>query len=203
MANLAGGLYRPEFERDNCGFGLIAHMDGKASHWLVETAIGSLGRMTHRGAIAADGKTGDGCGLLMKKPEGFLRAVAAELGFKLGTQFAVGMVFLNKDAKLADSARKTLVAELEKEGLKVAGWRVVPTDASACGSEALKSLPVIEQIFVNAGDKMDEAAFERHLYIGRRRAEKAIYPQDSTFYIPSLSVQVLSYKGLVMPAYLP
>ena len=70
------GLYQPSFEKDNCGFGLIAHMDGTPSHWLVSTAIGALTRLTHRGAIAADGKTGDGCGLLMKKPDGFLRAVA-------------------------------------------------------------------------------------------------------------------------------
>jgi glutamate synthase (NADPH/NADH) large chain len=196
-------LYRPEFERDNCGFGLMAHMDGKPSHWLVKTAIESLGRMTHRGAIAADGKTGDGCGLLLKKPEGFLRTVAQEAGLAVAEQFAVGMVFLNKDAALADTARKTLSAELEREGLQVAGWRVVPTDSSACGAEALKSLPQIEQIFVNAPAGMDEAAFERHLYIGRRRAEKALQPNDTTFYIPSLSARVLSYKGLVMPAYLP
>ena len=73
---LENSLYRPEFERDNCGFGLIAQMDGKPSHWLLETAIGALARLTHRGAVAADGKTGDGCGLLLKKPDSFLRSLA-------------------------------------------------------------------------------------------------------------------------------
>src|SRR3546814_15683039 len=75
------GLYRPEFEKDSCGFGLIVHMDDQPSHKLVQTAITALARMTHRGAVAADGKTGDGCGLLMKKPDVFLRQVAADLGF--------------------------------------------------------------------------------------------------------------------------
>jgi glutamate synthase (NADPH/NADH) large chain len=203
MTHCPGGLYRPEFEKDNCGFGLIAQMDGAPSHWLVETAIASLGRLTHRGAIAADGKTGDGCGLLLKMPDNFLRATAAELGFTLAARYAVGMVFLSQDADKAGAARRVLESELDREGLEVQGWRQVPTDPGACGDEALKTLPVIEQIFVNAPADMDEAAFERRLYIARRRCEKAVQPTDHTFYIPSLSSRVISYKGLVMPANLP
>ncbi|MEK6750378.1 MAG: glutamate synthase large subunit, partial [Pseudomonadota bacterium] len=197
------GLYRPEFEKDSCGFGLIAQMDGKPSHWLVQTAINSLACLTHRGAIAADGKTGDGCGLLMKKPDSFFRAIAAELGFKLTNHYAVGLVFLNQDANLAQVARDRLTQELTQEGLLVLGFRKVPTDRAALGTESLKSLPAIEQIFVNAPIKMDETAFERHLYVGRRRTEKAIQPTDATFYLPSLSARVISYKGLFMPANLP
>lgn len=197
------GLYRPEFERDSCGFGLIAHMDGKPSHWLVTTAIGSLARLTHRGAVAADGKTGDGCGLLLKKPDHFFRSVAKELGFSLSNQYAVGMVFLNQDTGLADNARKKLAAELNTEGLTVLGWRSVPIDSNACGQEALKTLPQIEQVFVNSPDEMDEATLERHLYIARRRTEKAIEPKDPTFYVSSLSSRVISYKGLIMPANMP
>ncbi|MCG6934330.1 MAG: glutamate synthase large subunit, partial [Proteobacteria bacterium] len=197
------GLYRPDFERDNCGFGLIAQMDGKPSHWLLETAIGALARLTHRGAVAADGKTGDGCGLLLKKPDGFLRTVATELGFALANNYAVGMVFLNPDEKRASSARQTLTAELEQEGLEVAGWRRTPTDSTACGEEALRTLPIIEQVFVNAPAGMDGADFERHLYIARRRTEKVIEPADDYFYIPSLSSKVIAYKGLVMPENLP
>jgi glutamate synthase (NADPH) large chain len=196
------GLYRPEFEKDSCGFGLIAHMDGRTSHWLVQTAIGSLARLTHRGAVAADGKTGDGCGLLLRKPDGFLRALAKELGFSLAEQYAVGPVFLNSDKSRAAVARQTLERELKAEGLNVAGWRPVPTNAEACGVDALKTLPVIEQVFVNAPGAMDEAAFERHLYVARRRAEKALI-DDPVFYVPSLSARLLSYKGLVMPANLP
>ncbi|MCF6364285.1 MAG: glutamate synthase large subunit [Gammaproteobacteria bacterium] len=201
--NNSQGLYRPEFEKDNCGFGLIAQMDDQPSHWLVNTAIAALARLTHRGAVAADGKTGDGCGLLLKKPDSFLRLCASQQDIELGALYAVGMVFLNREDKLAASARNTLVRELTAEGLVIAGWRVVPTDNSACGDEALKSLPQIEQIFVNAAEGMDEENFERHLYIARRRTEKAIEPNDEAFYIPSLSSQVISYKGLVMPEYLP
>ena len=196
-------LYRPGFEKDNCGFGLIAQMDNQPSHWLVQTAIGALARLTHRGAVAADGKTGDGCGLLMKKPDGFLRLCADELGFALADNYAVGMVFLNTDAVLANAARAQLETELRTEGLGVLGWRTVPTDTAACGEEALASLPVIEQIFVNAPADMDTVSFEQHLYVARRRCEKAIEPNDDVFYIPSLSSRVISYKGLVMPEHLP
>ncbi len=197
------GLYNPKFERDNCGFGLIAHMDGKASHWLLDTAIIALARLTHRGAIAADGKTGDGCGLLLKKPDSFFRAQAKELGFTLKDNYAVGMVFLSTDFDKAQTARDTLFKECRTEGLDVQGWRTVPTDYSACGEEALKSVPTIEQVFINPADNMGDADFERHLYIARRRTEKAIEPNDDVFYIPSLSSHVISYKGLVMPENLP
>jgi len=200
---ITGGLYSPAFEKDSCGFGLIAQMDAKPSHWLVQTAINSLACLTHRGAVAADGKTGDGCGLLLAKPARFLEAEAAALGLDLARLYAVGMVFLSKDARQAKTAREILNEELGSEGLVVAGWRVVPVDDSACGDEALKSLPLIEQMFVNAADGMDETEFERHLYIARRRAEKRIQPNDETFYVPSLSARVISYKGLVMPANLP
>ena len=91
------GLYRSAYERDSCGFGLIASLDDQASHWVLQTAISSLNRLTHRGAIAADGKTGDGCGLLIKQPTAFLQAAAAEAGFKLAPLFAAGLVFLNRD----------------------------------------------------------------------------------------------------------
>jgi len=178
-------------------------MDNKPSHWLISTAINALARLTHRGAIAADGKTGDGCGLLLKKPDSFMRAIAQELGYELGDQYAVGMVFLNTSEALATKAKTLLEEELRKENLNPLGWRTVPTDNSVCGDEALKSLPVIEQIFVGAPGDMDEENFERHLYIARRRTEKVIEAQDPVFYISSLSSQVVSYKGLVMPDNLP
>ena len=196
-------LYRPSFEKDNCGFGLIAHMDGKPSHWVLSTAIESLGRLTHRGAVAADGKTGDGCGLLIKKPDGFLRAIAGEQGWQLADRYAVGTIFLSTDADKAARARDTLDQALADEGVTVLGWREVPTDASACGEEALKTLPRIEQVFINAPDGMDDQDFGRRLFTARRVTEKVIEPDDEHFYITSLSSQVLSYKGLVMPSYLP
>ncbi|MGK0673169.1 MAG: glutamate synthase large subunit [Halothiobacillaceae bacterium] len=198
----ASGLYSPEFEHDNCGFGLIAQMDDKPSHWLVQTAIKALARMTHRGGISADGKSGDGCGLLLKKPDAFMRAEAARLGFELGELYAVGVVFLSQDKALAARARETLEREIRAEGLDFVGWRVLPTDPTQLGRQALEKLPVIEHAYVNAPIGMDARHFDTKLYIARRRTEKQLL-DDTTFYVPSLSSQVVSYKGLMMPEDLP
>jgi len=197
-------LYHPEFERDNCGFGLISHMDGNPSHWLVSTAIEALNRMTHRGAIAADGKSGDGCGLLMSKPAGFLTTVALDAGIELTEGFGVGVVFLDRDEDTAQVSRATIEKELLDEGLALAGWRVVPTDNSACGDSAKETQPQIEHIFVNRPVGMDAADFERHLYVVRRRTEKMQGAAgDDEFYMPTFSANVISYKGMVMPEFLP
>jgi glutamate synthase (NADPH/NADH) large chain len=196
------GLYRPSYERDSCGFGLIANLDDHPSHWVVATAMSSLNRLTHRGAVAADGKTGDGCGLMIKMPVGFLRAVAADAGFTLSPLFASGLVFLNRDPEKAQAARRVLTAELGREKLEVAGFRRVPTDPSACGEEAQRSLPTIEQIFVNSEGGLDEATFNRKLFLARRRTEKQLDGGDPAFYVPSLSASTIVYKGMVMPQFL-
>jgi glutamate synthase (NADPH/NADH) large chain len=198
------GLYRPEFEKDSCGFGLIAHMDDQPSHKLIQTAVTALHRMTHRGAVAADGKTGDGCGLLMKKPDSFLRREAARLGFELDDNYCAGNVFFSRDDKRRARAKQLLAESLELQGLNLIGYREVPTDVSALGEEALRSLPHIEQIFVGAPKGTHKFAFELKLYKARRRTEKAIEAEgDRDFYITSLSCRVLVYKGLVMPEFLP
>jgi glutamate synthase (NADPH) large chain len=203
MSAATQGLYKDAYERDSCGFGLIASLDDQPSHWLVRTAITSLNRLTHRGAIAGDGKTGDGCGLLLKKPEGFLRAVAAEAGIELAEKFASGLVFLNRDPALAQVARAAVETQLRRQGLELAGWRVVPVDADACGTQALKTLPHIEQVFVNCHlSDIDEASFNRKLYMARRVAEKEIHEKDPVFYVPSLSATTIVFKGMVMPQYL-
>ena len=202
MHQMNGGLYSPEFEKDACGFGLIANMDDKPSHWLVQTTIGALERLTHRGAVAADGKTGDGCGILMKKPDAFLRTLAAEAGIELADQYASGIIFLHPESDRAEAAKAELGRQLEAEGLAVAGWRAVPIDAeSACGAQALATLPHLEQVFVTAPDDMDSALFEAKLVFARRRTENAL-TDDDVFYVPSLSAKVFSYKGMVMPSYL-
>ena len=200
--NLAG-LYSPEFEKENCGFGLIANMDDKPSHWLVKTSIESLANMTHRGGVAADCCTGDGCGLLIKKPTAFLTSVAKELGFELTDIYAVGMIFLNQDADKAQAARSFLETTLINKGLSVAGWRKVPVRSEVLGAQAAGMEPVIEQIFVNAPADIDEAQFNRLLFTARRKTEMEIEPNDDTFYVASLNTQLLAYKGLVMPKELP
>ncbi|TLY77546.1 MAG: glutamate synthase large subunit [Gammaproteobacteria bacterium] len=197
------GLYKDAYERDSCGFGLIASLDDTPSHWLVRTAITSLNRLTHRGAIAADGKTGDGCGLLLKKPEGFLRALAREAGIELAEKFASGLVFLNRDRARAEAARAAVAAQLRRQGLELAGWRLVPVNSQACGAEALKTLPHIEQLFVNCRlPDIDEASFNRKLFMARRLAEKTLQATDPAFYVPSLSATTIVFKGMVMPQYL-
>ena len=197
----AKGLYDPAFERDSCGFGLIANLDDLPSHWVVETAIFALARLTHRGAVAADGKTGDGCGLLIKFPGAFLRAVGQDLGFDLNERFAAGTVFLNQDESKAASARDTIDTAIAEIGLEVVGWREVPIDASVCGEQALRTLPRIEQVFVNAPDGMPRGRFNRRLFLARRRAEKRI--GEGQAYIASLSSVTISYKGMIMPNALP
>ncbi|MHA7881182.1 MAG: glutamate synthase large subunit [Saccharospirillum sp.] len=194
------GLYNPDEFRDNCGFGLIAHMQGEASHDLLKTAIESLTCMTHRGGIAADGKTGDGCGLLLQMPDAFVRGEARQLfNTDLGPSYAVGMIFLNAHEASAQQGRQALEQALTDEGLEVVGWRPVPTDTRVCGPMALDCLPTIEQVFVRA-DSAEKLAVK--LYTARRMAEKAMEADDD-FYICSLSDKVLSYKGLVMPVDLP
>lgn len=200
---MASGLYRPEEFKDNCGFGLIAQMEGKASHDLLLTAIESLTCMTHRGGIAADGKTGDGCGLLLQKPDAFLRKTAKALfGQELGALYGLGMVFLSRDNDLAEKSRRVLDQALEAEGLSVKGWRVVPTNNECLGRMALECLPQIEQVFVEPGAGMDERQFALKLFVARKRAEEALV-SDQEFYICSLSEKVVSYKGLMMPVDLP
>ncbi|NVK43440.1 MAG: glutamate synthase large subunit, partial [Oceanospirillaceae bacterium] len=199
---MSKGLYRPGEFKDNCGFGLMAQMQGSPSHDLLEKAIEALACMTHRGGIAADGKTGDGCGLLMQKPDSFLRAVAREeLGLELGDQYAVGMVFLPRTVAQAQAARDILNSELEAQGLSVAGWRAVPTDESCLGPIARDTLPLIEQVLVNADGK-SERELAISLFVARRKAEIQL-AEDEDFYICSLSDKVLSYKGLTMPVDLP
>ncbi|GHE22294.1 glutamate synthase large subunit [Halomonas urumqiensis] len=197
------GLHQPGEFRDNCGFGLIAHMEGRASHELLKTAIESLTCMTHRGGIAADGKTGDGCGLLLKMPDAFMRGVAEEsLGVELGEHYAVGAVFLPDDDAREQRARDTLEGELRACGLVIRGWRDVPVDSSVCGPMALDCLPRIRHVFVEPGKGTDATRFDVELFMARRRAEFALR-DDEDFYVCSLSTEVVSYKGLVMPVDLP
>ena len=201
--NTLKGLYQPSFEKDSCGFGLIANIDNKPSHWLIETSISALARLTHRGAIAADGKTGDGCGLLLQKPDSFLRKKAAELGISLSQHYAVAMVFMQPDDAIISSEKTLFEEKVREQGLLFAGWREVPTDSSACGEEALCTQPAIFQAFINAPQKNTVEEFELSLFIARRIIEKAHAENDKYFYIPSMSSKVMSYKGLVMPANLP
>ena len=196
-------LCRLDDFKDNCGFGLIAQVKGQTSHKLLQNAIQALTCMTHRGGVAADGKTGDGCGLLMQKPDSFLRTVVKEsLQLELPESYAVGAVMLSTDQAQRDQAKAVLDHELSAQGLVVLGWRLVPTDNSCLGPIALESLPAFEQVFIAPGDITDQQKFTARLYMGRRKAEKRL-EEDDSFHIASLGTNILSYKGLMMPVDLP
>ena len=196
------GLYNQDEFKDNCGFGLIAHLKGDTSHKLLRTAIEALTSMTHRGGIAADGRTGDGCGLLIQKPDAFLRNIAAECcKAPLPPVYGVGSVMLSQDTSQSAAARKILAETLAAEGLEVAGWREVPTNTECLGPIALDSLPVFNHVFVDCNDLPLEQCNAR-LLLARRKAEIRLQ-HDPDFHVASLSTSVLSYKGLMMPVDLP
>ena len=195
------GLYNLEEFRDNCGFGLIAHLKGEASHKLLQTGIEALTCMTHRGGIAADGKTGDGCGLLIQKPDAFLRAVGEEAcGQAMPEVFGVGSIMFSREQDLRDKQRAAVEAELGKH-VKVLGWREVPTNSECLGPIALECMPAIEQVFV-AHDNESADRFDAHLFVARRKIEQLL-AEAKDFYVCSLSTRIISYKGLMMPADLP
>ncbi len=193
------GLYDPRFEHDSCGFGLIASLDNTPSRQLVESALRALDRMSHRGAVGADNKSGDGCGILLQRPEKFLRHVATQAGIRLGSVFAAGNIFLSRDAAVATQARNVLTEELARVEVHVAGWRVLPVDVSACGVQAANSLPDIEQLFVTPAAAMDQSSFQRALFRARRRAELRL-AEDRDFYVVTLSAHSIGYKAMVLPS---
>jgi len=193
------GLYQNSFEKDNCGFGLIAQMDDIPSYWVIDTSIKALERLTHRGAVSDDGKTSDGCGLLIKKPDEFFRKIASDLDINLGNNYAFGSIFFTK--KNLKKSKETLHFQLRKQGLEVKGWRDVPINKNVCGDDALSTLPIIKHVIVSAPDSMLESDFEKKLLIARVQTEK-ILADDSNFYIPSLSSRVISYKGLIVSGHI-
>lgn len=199
---MSTGLYRLDEFKDNCGFGLIAHLKGETSHKLLKTGIEALTCMTHRGGIAADGKTGDGCGLLIQKPDSFLRALARQdCDFELTDLYGVGSVMLSRDPAVAEHAQNLMAQTLADQGLADIAWRKLPTDTSCLGPIALESVPDIYHLFINTAG-VTEQQFNAKLFIARRKVEKLL-EADEAFYVASLSSQVLSYKGLMMPVDLP
>ena len=191
--------------RDSCGFALLAHMDGEKSHWLVETTLESLARLTHRGAVASDGKSGDGCGILLQFPEPFLREVAEENDIRLTDRFASGLVFFSPNEKMIRRGKKILKKHLESSALQVAGWREVPTCPEVVGKQALESMPAIYQVFVNAPAGWRSHDIERQLFAARRLAfeeEKHLTNPDPLYYVVTLSNLTMVYKGLVQAEHL-
>ena len=206
----AQGLYDPEHEKDACGVGFIAHIKGKPSHQIVVDADTILQNMDHRGACGCEPNTGDGSGILCGLPHKFLRKVARrDLGVDLPEpgQFAAGLIFLPVDEAERAHCKQTMERLIEQAGQRLIGWRRVPqeTDLADVGPTARRSEPVIEQLFVAAAEGSDPDAFERQLYVIRKRSSHLLrgsqeLRQALMFYVCSLSTKVIIYKGMLTPA---
>jgi len=195
------GMYDPKSEHDACGVGFIAAIDGKPQRKIVEAGIEALKSIFHRGAVDADGKTGDGAGINIQIPQEFFRDYIKRSGKPLNNKFAtiaVGMVFLPKKNFAAQEACRAIVeTEILKLGYRMYGWRQVPVHAEVIGEIAADSRPEIEQILISGRDGIDEERFELELYAIRRRIEKEVRSRAiNDFYICSLSCRSLIYKGL-------
>ena len=200
----ATGMYRPDLESDACGVGLVAATDGRPQRRVVTAAIDALKAVWHRGAVDADGKTGDGAGILVEIPVDFFHEHVERHGQKpVAGLLAVGQMFLPRTDLNAQEACRTIVeSEIIGFGYKVYGWRQVPVDISCIGDKAMLSRPEIEQIMIAGPHGQDDEAkerFEKDLFLIRRRIEKkVIEAQIQGFYVCSLSCRTLIYKGLFL-----
>ena len=183
--------------KDNCGFGLLAHIHNQPSHQMLRDAIRALSRMMHRGAVAADGKSGDGSGLLCAMPVRFMRKVAEQQGVSLPEQFAVATLFLNEREIQLDAFRE----QCARNDLQVLMVRDVPLETDALGEYALSLLPEIVQVFVVPAALIATRRFDALIYLTRKEIEHRLGADDG-FYVPSFSRTLISYKGLVMPTYI-
>ncbi len=203
------GLYDPAYEHDACGVGFVAHIKGQRSHQIIVDANRVLLNMDHRGARGCEANTGDGAGMLTALPHEFLRKVAqADLGQELPEpgRFAAGLVFLPRIESERTRCKARVEELIAQRGQQLVGWRSVPTNADAAnlGPTARASEPVVEQLFIAAADGIEGDAFERELYLIRKRASHDLRGDDSLeqakmFYVCSLSTKVIIYKGMLAP----
>jgi glutamate synthase domain-containing protein 2/glutamate synthase domain-containing protein 1/glutamate synthase domain-containing protein 3 len=185
----------PSVDHDACGVGFVAQLGSKGSREVVERALEALRRLDHRGGVDADGRSGDGAGLLTPIPDKFFRNCAREAGIELPAEYALGMVFLPRDRQ--DSARDLIARLARRRGLRLLGWRAVPTNSSIVGPRAFDTIPVIQQCFLASNEPID---LEAYLFGLRKEVESAA--PDGTYFC-SLSSRTVVYKGLLTPEQLP
>ena len=196
-----GHLYSPDQEHDACGVGLVAAIDGEPRREVVTRAIEALKAVWHRGAVDADGKTGDGAGIHIQVPQEFFRAAVAHTGHKLRSgRIAVGQIFLPRtDYNAQETCRTIVEAEILRFGFYLYGWRQVPVDISIIGEKANATRPEIEQVMFDIGEEEHIEELERRLYLCRRRIEKRVREAAiSDFYVCSFSSRSLIYKGMFL-----
>ena len=199
------GLYNPRNEHDACGLGFVVNIKGKKSHDIVLQGLQILDNLTHRGATGADPLQGDGAGILIQLPDAFFRKECERLGLALPEvgEYGVGMIFLPRDPGARMACQHELERAIVAEGQEVLGWRDVPVNNSGLG-EGVKAIePVIRQVFVGRGlSTLDIDAFERKLYIIRKRAGHAIRAlglhHAKELYVPSFSARTIVYKGMLL-----
>ncbi len=198
------GMYDPRQERDACGVGFVVDQKGKKSHLIVKQAIEVLNNLHHRGACGCEADTGDGAGILIQMPHRFFLDFRTNLQFDLPKfgWYGAGIVFLPTDPEARYHCEWILEKTVVEEGQKVLGWRNVPSDSNPLGLEAKATQPVIRQVFIGRSSELeDEMAFERKLYVIRRRVENRILalglPQADMFYVCSLSYRTIVYKGML------
>ena len=195
------GVYGPQMEHDNCGVGFVAARDGQPTRAVVDAAIEALQAIWHRGAVDADGMTGDGAGIHIEIPRDFFIEHIARTGHADdGGRLAVGMVFLPRtDLAAQERCRCIVEQEILAVGHFIYGWRQVPVDTQALGDKAKATRPEIEQIMFSMPQDIDEEEAERQLYVVRRRIEKAVNAElISDFYICSMSSRSVIYKGMFL-----
>ncbi len=200
------GLYDPRFEHDSCGVGFVVNIKGDKSREIVDQALTVLENLDHRGACGCEENTGDGAGILVQIPHAFFEHACDGLGFHLPEpgQYGVGMIFLPDDRDQRRRFERILGEAIAGEGQRLLGWRKVPTDNLYLGETAKSCEPFVRQVFIGRGEGIkDDMAFERKLYVIRRRAENAIRYKGLAggdyFYVPSLSHRTLIYKGMLTP----
>ncbi|MEW8317691.1 MAG: glutamate synthase large subunit [Candidatus Thiodiazotropha sp.] len=196
------GLYDPANEHDACGVGFVANIKGVKSHETIRQGLEILDRLTHRGAVGADPKAGDGAGILLQIPDAFFRGVA---DFELPPQgdYAIGMVFLPQNEASRAECEETIEALIAGEGQQLIGWRDVPVNNSGLGESVVPTEPVVRQVFVARGVSCnDQDAFERKLFVIRKQIENRIRQAEmeggNAFYFTSFSSRTLVYKGMLL-----
>jgi glutamate synthase domain-containing protein 1 len=200
------GLYDPRFEHDACGVGFVVNIKGEKSNQILRQALTILLNLTHRGARGSEPDTGDGAGILFQVPHAFLNKVCAEAGIRLPAPggYGVGMVYLPHDEAQRGDCEMRFEEIVREEGQRVLGWRTVPTDGSSLGKTSRLGEPLVRQVFIaREASLADDMAFERKLYVIRKRAENAIRYSDDVpggdyFYVSSLSYKTIVYKGMLL-----